>query len=240
MGISQIKARGIALGAAIVLCGLLAACASRTVAGSPTEGGITVTASGRVEVVPDVASISVGIITTGDTAAAAQKDHAAPVNAMLDTLRELGIDEKDIQTTSSGVMPVWQEEGEETTSYEAHTVLAVDNVAIDEIPSVMEACLDAGATEVDGPEYSTAAYEDSYQEALAKAVEAARPKAEAIAAASGVRLGGIVAVSEGPEDRTYALDEAAADAAGTKEEGMEIAPGEVAVEAQATVTFAIR
>lgn len=106
----------------------------------------------------------------------------------------------------------------------------------------MDACVDAGATEVDGPEYYISSYDERYAEALAQAVEASRPKAEVLAKASGVRLGGVVTVVEGYQDSSIAYAKAAGAAMSDEatEELASIEPGQVSIQADVTVSYEIR
>ena len=128
--------------------------------------------------------------------------------------------------------------------YEMNTHLSVDGLDIDKVGSIMQLAVSAGATGVDGPQYYSSEYDAAYQQALSQAVDAAQVKAEALAEASGVGLGQIVNVSEGYQDTSYkymAMDSvyveeaAAADAGG----GMDVAPGQITIRAQVTVSYAI-
>lgn len=229
-----------ACGCALALCLGLAACGS-TAPAAETPTGITVSASSKVKVVPDVCSFSVTITAEGNSAAAAQRAATKPVKAVMKKLRDLGVAEKDIQTTYADTSPIWNEEGQ-TDEYESRTVLQVSNVPVKDAGSFMQAVTEAGATEVGSLEYSASSYEEAYGQALAQAVEAAKPKAEAIAKASGVRLGKVISVAEGYQDMSYANFDGIALAKAEAEESagdIDIAPGEVTIEAQVTITYAI-
>ena len=229
-----------ACGCALALCLGLAACGT-TAPAAETQTGITVSASGKVKVVPDVCSFSVTVTAQGNSAAEAQRAAAKPVKNVIQKLHDLGIAEKDIRTTYTDTSPIWNEEGE-TDEYESRTVIQVSNVPVEDAGSFMQAATDAGATEVGSLEYSASSYEDAYDQALTEAVEAAKPKAEAIAKASGVRLGKVISVSEGYQDMTYANYDGIPLAKGEAEEaagGIDLAPGEVTVQAQITITYAI-
>ena len=76
------------------------------------------------------------------------------------------------------------------------------------------------------------------------AVEAARPKAEAIATAGGVSLGPIVSVTEGYQDMSLAVTQetplASVEEKATADGGLaSVEPGQVTVEAEATVSYAL-
>lgn len=227
-------------GCALALIVGLGGCASGA-ALSQANAGITVNATGKVSTAPDLCNFSATITARAADASAAQKAAAQPTTDVIAKLKELGVDEKSIQTSYTDVSPYWDENGE-TDEYEARTVLEVTKVPVEQVSELMQAATDAGANQVDFMGYVTTSYDEAYQEALAKAVEAARPKAEAIAAASGARLGKVLSVTEGYQDMSlFAKSEAFATdgAAASEEAGIEVAPGEVEIEAQVTVVYAI-
>ena len=225
--------------AAATLALPLVACVPSSVT-TTTGHTITVGASAAVKVTPDVARISVAIVTTGDGPAAAQKANAKPTNAVIAYLKEQGVDKKDIQTSYTDLSPVWDEHGK-TDTYEMRTVLSVSGLAIEDVSVVMEGCVDAGATEIMGPQYYASGYDEAYQEALTQAIEASRPKAEAIAEASDVVLGKVVSVTEGYQDNSIAYNKGmGATAEAASDAVADIEPGELDVEAQVTVSYAIR
>lgn len=229
---------------ALVLGLALAGCGSKTVvvADGQQANVITVSASSEVRVVPDKASFSAEVCVQGDTAKEAQSAAAEPVNAVIATLKREGVDEKDIQTTYTGVSPLydWSGESERITGYESRTSLQVSGVDVDKVAGLMEACVASGATGVGGPSYYASDYDTAYEQALAEAVESSRGKAGAVAKAAGVSLGDVVAVTEGYQNTAYRYEETAMGAAMDNGAEMKVAPGEVSIEAQVTVTYAIR
>ena len=223
---------------AITLCAGLAACSSQ----SDSPRMITVTASNQVSIAPDVARISVTITCEGDDASSAKNAGEKPMKKVLAALEKLGVEKKDIQTTYTDLSPIWDENGA-TDRYQLRTTLSVGGLPIENVAPVIDACVEAGATEISGPEYYISSYDECYQEALANAIESSRTKAEAIAQASGTSLGEIVSVSEGYQDTSLvyansaakASEEAAFDAGGMAN----IEPGTVDVTAEVTVSYAI-
>lgn len=222
----------------LALCAAICGCGAATPASSDVQRTITVQASSTVEVAPDVASITVAIVTPGKTAAEAQQANAKPTNAVVSCLTDAGIEKRNIQTSYTDVSPTWDDEGREN-GYEMRTVLYVQGIGIDEVAGVMEDVTAAGATEVNGPDLYTSSYDESYQQALVQAIEASRPKAETIAQASGVTLGSVVSVTEGWQDGSIAYDKGVSTEAAMADE-LAIMPGELSVEATVTVSYAIR
>ncbi len=239
----------------------LSACAATAAAPSPTQipGTIMVqnvdstynqvTASGKeeVKVVPDMAEIRFSIRTQKATAEECQQENAKNLNATIEKLKGLGIEEKSIQTSSYGMDPIynWNSDTREITGYEMNTQLTVSNIPIDQAGSIMSQSVTAGVNSIDNVSYFCSNYDESYQEALKKAIEMARSKAQAMAEASGRSLGAVINVEEygyNPYARFTgyngpgAVKSAAAETTGAAMD-MGVMAGEISVEAQVTATF---
>ena len=69
---------------------------------------ISLSASGQVKVEPDLASISTGVTSEGETAREALDANTSAMKAVIDGLKSSGIDGRDIQTTNFSVSPRYQ------------------------------------------------------------------------------------------------------------------------------------
>lgn len=210
-----------------------------------------VSASGKeeVKVAPDMAEIVFSIHTQKSTAEECQQENAKNLNATIEKLKSLGIEEKSIQTSAYGLDPIynWNSDTREITGYEMNTQLTVSNLPIDQSGSIMSQAVTAGVNSIDHVSYFCSNYDEKYQEALKMAVEMARSKAQAMAEASGRTLGAVINVAEygynpnarftgynAPGSTNGAVAETAAAAM-----DMGVMAGEISVEAQVTVTFAM-
>ena len=101
-------AGALALGALVVAVAALAVRPAAAV-GAPIDGEtlhtITVSASGSVSLVPDVARVGVGVTVTKPTVKATRDAAGSAMNAIIAGLKALGIDEKDLRTTSIDLSP---------------------------------------------------------------------------------------------------------------------------------------
>lgn len=210
-----------------------------------------VTASGKeeVKVVPDMAEIVFSIHTQKNTAEECQQENAKNLNATIENLKSLGIEEKSIQTSSYGLDPIynWNSDTREITGYEMNTQLTVSNLPIDQAGSIMSQAVTSGVNRIENVSYFCSNYDENYQEALKKAIEMARSKAQAMAEASGRTLGAVTNVEEygynpyarftgynAPGSAKAAVTETAAGAM-----DMGVMAGEISVEAQVTVSFTL-
>lgn len=246
------KLTALALAAALVLA--LAGCAAPA-AGETTvhlqtqDAADSITVSGRVamEVVPDVARITVGVSSRAATPAAAREATAEAINSTLDALLEMGIEEKDIQTSNMNMRTVYSYDGNGNSyvnGYRMDTSLTILVREMDRAGEVVDAAIAAGTNELDGIEYLVSNRDEVYGQALTDAVELARQKAEALASAAGRTLGAVMTVDEASNAvaTVYEYDDvmfANADSGGfnAAERATAIQPGSTAVEAQVRVVF---
>ena len=209
------------------------------------ENVITVTGREEVKVVPDMAQIEYAVYTREDTAAACQGKNANDLNAAIETLKGLGVEETSIQTSSYGLSPIrnWNSDKQEITGYEMTTSLTVSDIPIDNAGTIITKSVAAGVNGINSVSYFSSSYDASYQEALKGAMAVAQAKAQALAEASNKTLAGVVHVEEfgyQPETRyaSYNAGGSAKMAAAVAEDAAaSVMPGQVSVEAQVTVSY---
>jgi uncharacterized protein YggE len=203
----------------------------------PPARGITVTASGKVESVPDIAALQVGVETEASNAKDALAQNGERLNRVLDALRKAGVDKDDLQTSQVSVWPEHTSEGTTITGYRATNTVSAE-LDVEKAGGAIDAAVAAGANVVSGPMLSIDERDAFYREALKNAVKAGRAKAEAIADAAGVKVGRVTAVVEsaGYEQPPMPYAEAARDSVASS---TPIEPGKQQIEATVTVTFAV-
>lgn len=205
------------------------------VAGAPsTPPGITVTGVGSVTARPDRAEFSFGVETQGETADEALAKNNAAMQKVIDALKGAGVASNDIQTQQVSVNPRYSNNGQQIVGFTATNTVSVKIQDVSKAGSVVEAAVGAGANQVYGPTFSIADQSELYKDALDDAFSDARSKAEALAAVTGVSLGGVINVVEGGGFVPLPLDAGAA-----AEAAPPIEPGLQEIQANLTVTFAI-
>ena len=199
------------------------------------RSGITVTGSATAKSVPDQASFTFGVETTGASAADAISANAQKMRGVIAALRRLGIDRADIRTTEVSVYPRSDTSGR-ISGYSAGNSVTVKVRPIARAGRAVDAVTAAGVNEVSGPSFDRSDRDALYRSALANALAAARAKATALANAAGVSLGRVTRIDEGEGVPTpvpfYAARAAGADTT-------PIEPGTEEVRATITVTFAV-
>jgi len=206
---------------------------------APATDSITVNGVGTVEAVPNESEMSFGVETRRDTAKAAVAANADAMRAVINALRQAGA--REIATQWVSVYPSSDDTGQVNGYTASNSVSAVSPGAsatseTADTPGVIDAAANAGANEISGPGLSSSNAEALYRSALAKAVEGARLRAEALAKASGRSLGSITAIVEAGAQPSPLYREAAAAA----DSATPIVPGEQETSATVSVTFSLR
>lgn len=162
---------------------------------------VVVVGRGEVEVKPDRARLEFGVETRASTAAAAGADNSRRQQAVLDTLRRMGIAAAKIQTANLQVTPemVYPGQGQppRIAGYLARNSVRVEVEKLEQTGALVDAALTRGATTVMGLQFYSSRSAEARREALAKAVTAARQDAEAMAYAAGVQLGALIEIASG-------------------------------------------
>ena len=167
--------------------------------GLAARADIAVTGHGEVGAVPDMAHVSAGVITDGKTAADALAANNKAMRALLDRLKALGIDPRDVQTASFNVAPKYRypkEAAPELVGYTVNHQLSIKVQKIDQAGVVMDDLVKDGANQVNGVSFGVKDTRKLLDEARKLAIADARRKAEIYAAGAGVKLGKVLRISE--------------------------------------------
>jgi uncharacterized protein len=200
---------------------------------TPSNGTvITVTGNGTVDATPDRASFNFGVTTQGSTAADALSRNASQARAIIDALKKAGIDSSDIQTTQVSLWPQTSRNGTRITGYQASNSVQV-TAGLGRSGALVDAAVRAGANNVDGPSLDTADKSSLYADALKRAINDAKVKAQALADGAGLTLGSLLKVREGGNPaQPVPMYAAARDAASVPVEA-----GTQQIQASVTVTY---
>jgi uncharacterized protein YggE len=200
-------------------------------AAGTTTKTITVTGNGSVTNVADQAGFDFSVESRASTAKAALAQNSAAAAAVVTAVKDAGVAEADIQTSQISLSPQTDQAGTQIVGYAASTSISV-KTAIAKAGSIVDAAVGAGADGVSGPSLSISDQDAQYRDALKKAVAAAHAKAQVLADAGGLTLGGAQTIVEGAAQFPVPLAQKADFAA-----GVAIQPGTQTVDATVTVTY---
>jgi uncharacterized protein YggE len=191
-----------ALGALIVAVAALTvhagpSSAAPSSATDPATHTITIAASGKVTVVPDVARVSLGVTITTPTVKAARGAAASAMTNIIAAVKAQGVADADIQTVGLNLYPQYAN-GSSTriAGYTLSEQLQVTIRDLDKTGDIVDVATAKGATNVNGISFELADPAKAMNDARATAVAAAQVSAQAMAAAGHVTLGSVVSISD--------------------------------------------
>jgi uncharacterized protein YggE len=161
---------------------------------------IWLTGHGEVKVEPDMAIVTVGVLTQAPAARDAVSANNAAMTKIIATLKSSGLAEKDIQTSNFSVNPRYDYPDNSPPHLEGYDVsntvsVTVRNLA--KLGNVLDDVVSEGSNQINGIAFDLADRDPVEDEARKLAVADGKHKAEIYAAATGVKLGRIASISEG-------------------------------------------
>jgi len=135
---------------------------------------IQVNSTEGVKVVPDMAQVNFAVLSQAGDPKACQENNSKDTSSVIEFLKNSGIDEKSIQTSSYGLEPMydWNNTGQQITGYQMRTSITVSDLPIDQVGTMLSSSVEAGINCIDSVNYLSSKYDENYREALKKAVEA--------------------------------------------------------------------
>ncbi|MCE7033145.1 SIMPL domain-containing protein [Lysobacter sp. GX 14042] len=199
---------------------------------------LTIAASADARRVPDIATLSAGVISQAADAQAAMRANAGQMDGVMATLRKAGIAERDIRTTGVNLHPQYrhsEDSAPQITGYQANNTVEVTVRDIAKIGPTMDALVASGANHVNGPSFSIDRPAEARDEARRAALEDARARARMYAETLGLRVRRIVSISEGaPGGPAHPMGMARMEMASAD---TAISPGENVVTANLEIVF---
>src|SRR4051812_11936917 len=199
-------------------------------------------AYGETKVAPDIATISLGVMTQARTAAEALAANATRMNAVIASLKKAGIAEKDIQTSGLNLNPQYryvENQPPVLTGYQASNQVTVTVRDLKRLGAAVDATVSAGANQVNGISFGLVdptAAENAAREAAVKALAA---KADLYARATGYRVVRLVNLSEGGGYAPPPPMPMMAVRAQMKDAGTPVAGGELSVRIEITALYEV-
>ena len=161
------------------------------------QGSITVQGYGSVMVDSNRASINLGVREVADEVMTAQTRVNEKINAVVDALKAMGVTEDEISTNGIGIYPNYNsDDGETICGYTAYINIYFTVSDVNNTGAYIDAAFTAGANSLDYVEFSATDTEAAAAQALTLAVAGAKDKAQVVADAAGVKLGGILEIRD--------------------------------------------
>ena len=160
---------------------------------------INVNGQSTIKAEADEVSVYVGIETTEKTSEESKNANAKISDNVLVVLKTAGIPEGDIETSSYYIYPEydWSNNKQDLTGYRTSNVLKITTKDFDKVGAIVDSSVDAGATTIQSInfELSQDKQNEVKTQAISKATEDAKVKAEATAQGLNARLGKVKTVT---------------------------------------------
>ncbi len=212
----------------------------------PYARTVTVDGEGKISAKPDTANISFSVISRGVTVKEVTADNNQKMNTVLDAMKKLGIEDKDITTSQYSLYPQNADyvPGQTTVpkiiGYNLTQQVSVKIRKLENVDQAIDAATKSGVNGVDQLSFDIDDTGPVKKEARGIAFEKAHEKAQEMADAVGVKLGRVVTFSEGysagPQPYVnFAMDKSA----GMAESSVapSIQPGSKELNVTVTVTY---
>lgn len=169
-----------------------------TVAISNTSSELSVVGEGKVEVIPDAATVQVGITVNNLTTAKDVQNEIAKINNnIIDEMKKLGVEKKDIKTSGYSIYPNYSYEGaSRIIGYNGNTTLDIKVKDIALASQVVDVATQAGANEIHGTTFTVDKPEKYREQARNKAIENAKEQAKKLSKSLGIKLGKVTNIIE--------------------------------------------
>jgi hypothetical protein len=232
------------LGLTLVLAVVgLAACGTTTVNTGYQQEGIWVNGQGKVTVVPDIATLQLGIEAQAVSVAEAQAQASQAMDQVMTALTDNGVAKKDIQTQYFNITKItrWDDKNQQEVviGYRVTNIVTAKIRTIDNAGAIIDAVAEAGGdfTRIDSISFSVDDPTPYLNQAREKAMADAKAKAEQMARLGGITLGKPTYISESsyyPVPTPIRLADQGIPSAETS-----ISPGETDITISVQVAYAI-
>lgn len=174
--------------------------ANHRLIGKPADVRDTLAISGtaKLSVKPDIARMSLGVISTGKTVAETQKQNTDKMNAITSAVKAFDVKDEDIQTSNYSISPQydWTDNRQILRGYQVSQQLSVKIRDLDKVGDILAKAGELGSNQVGGISFEVDDSVALQKQAREKAIADAKEKAGVLAKSLGVQLGKVVSFSE--------------------------------------------
>ncbi|WKZ37591.1 MAG: SIMPL domain-containing protein [Anaerolineales bacterium] len=230
----------------LALALVLSACGPTTINQAAPENLRTLNVSGLgvVYLTPDIAYINVGVNTQRDNAAEAVDVNKTQTTAVIEAIKDFGVDAKDIRTTN---FSIWSNQQYDPMGQIIGTNYVVDNTVnvtvrdLDKLGDLLDAAISAGANSIYSIQFDVEDKAEATEEARTKAVEDAKNEANGLAEAAGLSLADIQTISYyDASPYPYFEGKGGGGGAAMETAAVPIQPGQLAISVTVNMTYTIK
>jgi uncharacterized protein YggE len=227
-----------------------------------TNDVFTIDGEGEAQAIPTEAQIQLGITRKGKTVEEVKNAANQIINSLTKELTQIGIQEKQIQTTNYSLYPEYDSSkpvavsliapatgteavlptvvpDQNVTAYTVTINLQITADSIDKANKAVDLATKAGANQIGSIQFvlSDETKDKLQMEARKEAISKAKQKAKDVASAAGIHLGKITNIYESNPDQSqpYAYDTKAMSS--VSEQRTDLNPGQTNIKVAVTLTY---
>ena len=219
---------------------VMAAMLLLTGVGALAERTITVQGIGTVKVDADRVEINLGVRDVAADVVEAQNTINAQIDKVVEAIRAMGDSVVSVTTSGIGIYPNYDySDGEAIIGYTAYNSVIVTLSDVNAAGACIDKAFAAGANSLDYVTFSAANTAEASDKALALAMESAEHKAQVLAEAAGMKLGGILEIRDSSDSGYYANESFARTSEDDAGAGTQVLASQQQVSASISVTYAL-
>ena len=207
---------------------------------------LNVNGVGQVFITPDIAYLYAGVHTEKPTAAEAVAANNAQTQQVIDALKEFGVEEKDIHTSSFSIWPIDRYDPATGTPtgekyYSVDNTIYITARDLTKLGALLDTVIKAGANTINSVQFDLSDKTAAMKDARAAAVKNAQEQAQELAGLAGVNLVEITNISY-TDSTPYVYAEMGRGGGGASgiQANVPIEPGQMTITANVSVTYEIK
>jgi len=214
--------------------------------GSQSSPRISVMGEGEVSLAPDMATLTLTVLSEKESADKAVKANSAAMSKVLRAMQDKGVAEQDLRTSNFNIQPMYsgvdrdnpKAREKHIVGYSVRNTLSVIVRDMDEVGAILQTSIELGVNQGGNIHFGNANPQKALSQARKRAMEDARTRAKTLADAADVDLGDLLQVTEQfsrPQPRHRSVALMAADSA----EAIPMAAGENSYRVTLNVDYGI-
>ena len=228
-----------------ILALAVSACGPTTINQAAPESVRTLNVSGLgvVYLTPDIVYINIGVNTQRENASEAVEINKEQTSAVIQAIKDFGVNEKDIRTTNFSIWsnPQYDPSGQITgTTYSVDNTVNVTVRDLEKLGDLLDAAVSAGANNIYSIQCDVEDKAEATKEARAQAVEDAKVEAQELADVAGVKLVNIENISYYESSPTPYFEGKGGGGGDVASAAVPIQPGQLAISVTVNVTYSIK
>lgn len=210
------------------------------------QGRVSVVGRAEIVVVPDMASLSVGVVSVSNEAVLAKQENDRIMNQMIAAVSAMGIGKQELLTSGFSIHPQYRQnaktgEAMEIIGYKVQNNLTIQINDLTQISPLIDICVQSGANQIGSLRFGVKNEAQMKDRLMEKALLDGKGRATRMAETLGVVLGKPLLLQFGGYTRTgispladmrFAVAESAS--------STPVSPGTVTLTAEVNMTFSLQ